>query len=796
MNSYIKLGIAALIPVVASVIFYLLEEKTAFKKLPYWARQLIIGIVFGCIAIVGTEWGIPMNGAQVNCRDAAPLCAGLLFGAPAGLIAGFIGATERWFAVYWGVGTFTRIACSLATLIAGVYAALLRKFLFENRRPSWTLAFVAGIIIEVLHLSLVFVTNMDNSTKAALVVESCTAPLIIATSCSVLVATICVAIIAKDKLTIDRENLRISQTIQRWLLLCVLLAFIITTGFLYMVQTGIAESEATTLLTQGLGDATISGNVVAIGQTGTIVVQSEEQGEYFDLSNIETATTTKTTYNDEDVFIMYKYDDNHYIIGVLPCAEAYETRDVSLYINTFMEILVFAVMFLLIYALIKRVVVNKMKKVNDSLVKITDGDLDEIVDVHDNKEFQLLSNGINETVTSLKHYISEAEARIDAELELARNIQFAALPELSKHYTDRAEFDIYAMTDPAKEVGGDFYDFYYTKDDNLNFEIADVSGKGIPAAMFMMKAKTQLKSLAENDMSVEKAMTLANKSLCEGNDANMFVTAWLASVDLEEGWLEFTNAGHNAPVSKRGDNPWRFIKNTPGFILGGLETAKYRKGEYQLKPGDMLFLYTDGVTEATNENNELFGDDRLIETLNKIPDGASMKEICEFIHSEVDKFAGTAPQFDDITMVAVRYNGPKDKIEIHFDEAEIANVTPVTEFIEEELGKLDCPMKTIVQLNIAIDEIYSNIVKYAYKNKKGPVTVRLEERHNPHGVCLTFIDEGIPYNPLNADPPDTTLSAEEREIGGLGIYMVKESMDNIVYEYKYEQNILHLFKEF
>ena len=793
MNSYIRLGIAAFIPVIASVLFYLLEEKTKFKKLPYAVRQIIIGVIFGAIAILGTEYGIPMNGAQVNCRDAAPLCAGLLFGAPAGIIAGVIGGVERWFAVYWGVGTFTRVACSLATIIAGIYAALLRKFLFDNKRPSWMISFASGIIIEVFHLSLVFLTNIHNAEKAAEVVEACTIPMLSATGASVFVAALCVAVVARDKVKLERKDVGISQTIQRWLLICVVVAFFATTAFLNMVQTGIAESQANELLVQALEAATPGRTIMTIGETGYTTVQMSN--DIVDTSKIKEWTIFQEKIWGTDSFVMYKNQEGYQVLAVYPLSEANATRDVSLYVNAFMEVLVFAIMFLLIFLLIKKVVVEKMHKVNEGLEVITNGDLSEVIDVHENKEFAELSNGINHTVNALKGYIAEAEARINQELQFAKDIQAAALPRLTSAFTTRPEFDIYASMDPAKEVGGDFFDFYYTREGNLNFLVADVSGKGIPAAMFMMRAKTQIKALAETGLSVNEAFTGANKGLCEGNEANMFVTAWMGSVDLEKGFIEFSNAGHNVPVLKHADEPWKFIQNPPGFVLAGMDGVKYRKGEHPLRPGDILFVYTDGVTEANDERDELFGDDRLLDALNSC-EADTMEGICKHVKSCVDDFAGSAPQFDDITMLAIRYNGPPPRTEITFENAQISDITEITEFVETELEKIDCPLKVITQINIAIDEIYSNIVKYGYKDKTGTATVRLEHQHEPNGILVTFIDEGIPYNPLNAEEPDVTLSAEERSIGGLGIYMVKQSMDEIIYEYKDDKNILHLFKIF
>lgn len=315
---------------------------------------------------------------------------------------------------------------------------------------------------------------------------------------------------------------------------------------------------------------------------------------------------------------------------------------------------------ILIYFLIKKLVVNNIRKVNDSLAEITGGNLDVTVDVRTNEEFASLSDDINSTVVTLKKYIAEAAARIDKELEFAKSIQHSLLPSVFPPYPNREDFDIFARMDTAKEVGGDFYDFYLTGHNELVFLIADVSGKGIPAAMFMMRAKTLIKSYAETGMSVEEVFTKANEKLCESNDAEMFVTAWIGKIDLVTGLVSFANAGHNPPLVKHSDGGYEYLKSRAGFVLAGMDTIRYRKNELQLSPGDTLFLYTDGVTEATDLHNGLYGDDRLQAILNISPD-STPEDLCATVKADVDRFAGDAPQFDDITMLCLKYKGSSEQ---------------------------------------------------------------------------------------------------------------------------------------
>ena len=409
-----------------------------------------------------------------------------------------------------------------------------------------------------------------------------------------------------------------------------------------------------------------------IGENGSIVVADEKlniisnRGGYIGSklstigivldSNIEPETLFTATVHGVPSYCMYAVSEGSYIIAVIPQSEAVLSRNVSVGITTVMEVIIFFALFVLIYFLIRKLIVNNIERINDSLSKITNGDLNEIVDVRSHVEFASLSDDINSTVDTLKKYIADAAARIDAELAFAKAIQHSALPSVFPPFPTRKEFDIWATMDTAKEVGGDFYDFYFVNKDTLAFLIADVSGKGIPAAMFMMNAKAVLKSYAESGLDVNKVFTLGNEKLCEGNDAGMFVTAWMGFLNTETGEVTFANAGHNPPLVRHADGSFEYLKVRAGFVLAGMEGVKYRKNELQLAPGDVIYLYTDGVTEATNINDELYGEDRLLALLNANKE-ASMEKLCKLVKEDVFAFAGEAPQFDDITMLALKYCG-------------------------------------------------------------------------------------------------------------------------------------------
>ena len=418
-----------------------------------------------------------------------------------------------------------------------------------------------------------------------------------------------------------------------------------------------------------------------VGEVGFLIVTDSEWNIVSDRSNNSGQPITIVTAMTEDLtkienktmfeegiyidgafqrsFCMFDENEGFKIIAVYPHSEAMVSRDVSIGVFTVLQIVIFGALFVLIYFLVRKLVVKNIHKVNTSLSAITEGKLDTVVDVRSHVEFDSLSNDINATVHTLKRYIKEAEERIDAELAFAKAIQHAALPSVFPPYPNRKEFEIYATMHTAKEVGGDFYDFYFIDDDNLAFLMADVSGKGIPAAMFMMQSKTIIKSCAESGMSVEQVFTVANEKLCEGNDAGMFVTAWMGILNVKTGKVLFANAGHNHPLVKHADGTYEYLKTRAGFVLAGMEGVRYRGNELELAPGDAIYLYTDGVTEATDLNTELYGEDRLHTVLEKYKDAAP-QVICDEVKRDVDAFVGEAPQFDDITMLALKYNGEGD----------------------------------------------------------------------------------------------------------------------------------------
>lgn len=811
---YLKLLIITVIPAIVAGIIYIIQKKEIFSKISYFGRQLIIGTVFGVIACLGTEFGVDVGGALANVRDAAIVSCGLIFGGPSGIIAGLIGGFYRWFAVYWGAGEYTRLACSLGCIIAGLCAGFVRKYMFERKKPGWVMGFFIGASVEVVHINLLFFTNMSDLSKTLSILDALTIPMIICNGIGVSLSIFVICILAGENLLPNtKKNLiKIAQTVQYWLLATVLVALVLSSVFTYYIQNTIAKRDTQKIMQEAIRDImnevddASDNNLLKLTKDIASVLEDFDEesiksedlsfyAEIFDVDEINWVNSEgiivasnnpnyigfdmksgeqsrdfmslvtdkrelvqdygpvtydssismkyagvriknlkfiqvgygskrfqddiseqvrkaaknrhiddsgyfvitdenlkyisysegsdirylsddsgpdifgtvvqdndefgmfRTTILDRDVFVMYSSTESFYIFAVYPMDEAYFTRNVAAYANGFTEIIIFAVLFALIYILIRVVVVNNIYKVNKSLGEITGGNLNTVVNVRNNEEFSILSNDINSTVETLKRYIAEAASRIDAELQYAKDIQAAALPNIEPNFVHKEEYDLNACMFTAKEVGGDFYDFYYVDDTHLAITIADVSGKGIPAALFMMTSKTMLRNMVESGMPIEQAVTNANERLCENNDANMFVTVWTAVIDLITGHVCFANAGHNPPVIKKEDGKFEFLPCKSGLVLAGMAGIKYRLQEFDMEPGEVLYLYTDGVTEATNSSNELYGNDRLIEALNKeYNDDISMAELCVSVKKDVDIFVAEAPQFDDITMVAFKYN--------------------------------------------------------------------------------------------------------------------------------------------
>ena len=421
---------------------------------------------------------------------------------------------------------------------------------------------------------------------------------------------------------------------------------------------------------------------------------------------------------------------------------------------------------------------------------LEDGNSPELVVKHEDElreladSFATMYREVGAYIAKLETVTAEKE-RIGAELDVAAKIQSSMLPCIFPAFPDRNEFDIYATMDPAKEVGGDFYDFFMVDADHLAFVVADVSGKGVPAALFMVIGKTLIKDHTGLHDDLGEVFTEVNNILCASNSEEMFITAFEGVLNLKTGELRYVNAGHEIPFLCRKGGVFEPYKVRAGFVLAGMQGIRYRAGSIQLEPGDKVFQYSDGIPEAINSEKAPYGMKRLESVLAKNSEKAP-SELLPLVKADVDAFVGDADQFDDITMLCVEFKGNGRKAEISLTP-DAESVKTVAEFLDTTLEAWEIPMKVVSKLQIVADEIYSNIVRYSQAKNAKVTAVQ-----NGTVLSLRFEDDGKPYDPTTAAEPDITASAEEREIGGLGIFIVRNMMDSMDYRYKDGHNVLTL----
>lgn len=414
--------------------------------------------------------------------------------------------------------------------------------------------------------------------------------------------------------------------------------------------------------------------------------------------------------------------------------------------------------------------------------------------------------------------VTAERQRTATELDVARQIQMSAVPHDFDSLTERFALDIAGFMRPAREVGGDFYDVFEVGERGVAFVIGDVSGKGVPAALFMTRAQSLLRQFLLETDDLGTAFTLANCQLCERNDAMLFVTAFACVVDTATGEVRFANAGHNPPVLKQNGKLGNLACH-PGLVLGAMDVVKYHEGSFACSPGEGLLLYTDGVSEAANAAEELYGEERLLETLARIdasggegvpvgsdvqaPDVAaaasaaaasSAQTAVNSLVASVDAFAGEAPQADGITMLAFRWNLPVARLTLPADDAELDNLFAFLEPICEGEGRTP---KMVAQMMLVCEEVFVNICHYGFPDGQPRLPVDIEAAVDERAGCLHLVssDQGIAYDPLSHDAKKVDPADEQRK-GGLGILLMRKYMDDLRYTRADGRNILRMTKRF
>ena len=392
--------------------------------------------------------------------------------------------------------------------------------------------------------------------------------------------------------------------------------------------------------------------------------------------------------------------------------------------------------------------------------------------------------------------------RTEADLRLANTIQQNECPNEFPAFPDRNEFDLFATMTPAKEVGGDFYDYFLLDDDHLALVIADVTGKGVPAALNMVKAKTLLKGIGLYINTPSIVLKLLNDSFADNNKLDIFVTVWYGVLEISTSKLKFSNAGHEDIIIYKEETGYDIYKTKHDVPIGVIKDYEYKNHEIQLEKGDKVFFHTDGVVDAINKNNKQYGINNLLRVLNMNKKN-NIKKVIKEVDSDLKNYSKDCKQFDDITMLGIELcnqdnSNNKIKLKGTFN-ADVKEVNNVFKYFNDTLVKT-IGNQEVLKYNVVIDEIFSNIVKYGYKDidksKDKIITIELEINEEKRLIKFIFEDNGIEFNPLSKTNPNLSSSAKDREIGGLGIYIVKETMDKVSYKYKDNKNILTIEKKY
>ena len=681
-------GKMSLITLAYVAVTFLLWKAIKDRKISL-GDKIALGCLYGILSVFSTHFGIDYGSMVLNVRDLGPMAAGLFFNPLSGIIAGLIGGIERYIAgTYFDVGAYTRVACSVSTCLAGFFAAFLYRFIFNGKKPSIAYAFFMGAVIEVFHMYVVFLTHRDDMRMAFQVVRICSVPMILFSGLGLMLCSVAIkkslGELHSPFTAIPAEEVPVSNKFQTWLFGVTVFVLLTSFGFNYAMQSAAALQEGKVDLASASRDI---GNSVTwirdrgghtdnyshfVGLNGTFAVLDENgkliAGSQFDkyynkeIEELINAHVLKefffaNLYGEEALCMTRKTKSGLTVFTQIPKREVYESRDIQAYETMLADILFFTVIYVLISLLVQRMVVDNLLRVNKSLNRITDGDLNEKVDVYTSSEFASLSDDINLTVDVLKGYIDAAEKRMEQELLLAHTIQDSALP---KNFTfSHKGFEIFAAMDPAREVGGDFYDFFFVAADKMALVIADVSDKGVPASLFMMRSKTAIRGLAESGYEPEEIFFRVNNELCEGNELNMFVTVWMGIIDLNTGDMKCLNAGHEYPALMRKGGEYEILRDKHRLPLGAMHNMKYTGYDLHLDPGDCLYVYTDGIPDAININEEQYGIARMLDALNTYKD-ASMEGLLQAVKADQDAFVDGADQFDDITMIGFRFKGPQE----------------------------------------------------------------------------------------------------------------------------------------
>jgi len=563
---------------------------------------------------------------------------------------------------------------------------------------------------------------------------------------------------------------------------------------------------------------------IMIGQGGTFFVHPDSTKLFYQtiftptLIKSDTAITSlghamqageqgmrQLTIDGQDCYVFYKpLDDTGWSVGIVcPALDIFGG-----YYRLINAIIGIVIIGLLLMLMVFSGIISKQLEPLEELAyqaeTIASGRFDEELPISEhtdeigqlNNSFRNMQQSIVHQMEELKQ-VNEQKGRIQGELKIARDIQMAMLPKIFPPYPDRDDIDVFGQLTPAKEVGGDLFDFFI-RDEKLFFSIGDVSGKGVPASLYMVVTKALFRTISAHESSPEKIISRINDAMSEDNDSNMFVTLFVGVLDLPTGRMHYCNAGHDAPILI-GNTGAGLLPVDPNLPVGVMPNWKFSQQETLIDPDTTIFLYTDGLPEAENINHDQFEMTRTIDLAHELQENKTFSPtfIIGRMTSAVHEFVGEADQSDDLTMLAIQYT--KHHQEITFQRTltltnDLKRVPRLNTFIDEVCEANGFDMSATMQINLAIEEAVVNVMNYAYpEGTVGNITIEVKS----NGSEVTFIirDSGTPFDPTAKPEVDITLSAEDRAIGGLGIHLIRQIMDHINYERIDGHNVLTLIKK-
>ena len=462
-------------------------------------------------------------------------------------------------------------------------------------------------------------------------------------------------------------------------------------------------------------------------------------------------------------------------------------------------LLVIALLAAVLHGILKRQL-RPLRELGASVLKVAEGNFHvQLPEIKTEDEVRSLRDSFEQMQMSLSEYMKKLKtttalkASMESELRIASDIQMSMIPKKFPAYPERDDIDVYGLLTPAKEVGGDLFDFYI-RNEKLFFCIGDVTGKGVPASLLMAVTRSQFRTISTHEAMPDRIVTAINEVVADNNESNMFVTLFVGVLDLPTGRLRYCNAGHEAPLLM-GRNVGKLPCN-PNVPIGVQQNWRYRMQEACIDPNTTIFLYTDGLTEAENAQLQLMGEDRVIAVANATLGQREPETVIRKMETAVNDFVGTACQSDDLTMLAIQYTRKRlansYQLSLTLDN-DVRQVPELNEFVDEVCEAMQFDMSTTMQMNLAIEEAVVNVMNYAYpQGVNGEVNI--EAVANNERLKFVIRDHGVPFDPTAKDDADTSLTAEERPIGGLGIFLVKELMDSVNYEYIDGCNVLTLRK--